>query len=276
VSQPRRTVVVITGATGNIGRKLWRHLEAQGGYELRLLCLNPENDPAVVTADLSRVDPVWTDQFSGADAVLHLAGNPANQAGWDALIAPNIDAVLNVYIAAAQHGVKRVVAASSVWSLYGYRFADMPLIPSLPQLPTNPYGTTKVLGERVGEAFFANYGITGVAFRIGACRRGQNSADHDMTRGDWEQSCWVSDRDVCQGLEKAVTAAYDRFAVLNLTSANAPSRWGLEATRALIGYVPQDGFHVRIKPLNRVKSVVARLIGTALPAALRRAVSPRW
>ena len=146
--------------------------------------------------------------------MIHLAARLGLGTDWDRITGPNIDAVLHVYLAAARHGVPRVIFASSVWAQYGYRHTRDALTPTLPPRPTNPYGIAKLFGERVGQCFFDQHGITGVAFRIGANRRGPvNQADHAMTRGDWEQACWVSDRDLCQGFERAVTAEYDRFAV---------------------------------------------------------------
>ena len=53
---------------------------------------------------------------------------------------------------------------------------------------------------------------------------------------------WISDRDICQGFEKAVLAPDDvRFAVLNLMSDNPGMRWDIETTRQVIGYAPEDG-----------------------------------
>ena len=69
--------VLITGATGNIGRKLRAHLEATGKYPLRLLCLNPGNDPTVHTADLSTFDPAWA-----AEGIVTATGS-SGRAGYE-------------------------------------------------------------------------------------------------------------------------------------------------------------------------------------------------
>jgi NAD+ dependent glucose-6-phosphate dehydrogenase len=272
----RRRTVVLTGATGNIGRKLWRHLEGIG-CEIRPICLNPGGDLAVTTADLSRSDLKWTDRFAGADAVIHLAARLAVGPEWPPIIGANVDAVLQVYLAAARHGVPRVIFASSVWAQYGYRHTRDPLTPSLPPRPTNPYGTAKFFGERVGQCFFDQYGIGGVAFRIGANRPGpENRPDHAMTRGDWEQSCWVSDRDLCQGFARAVTADYQGFAVLNLVSDIAGSRWQWQTTRDVLGYVPEDKHTVCVGPKRRLQSAVARIGRVTIPSFLERRISRNW
>lgn len=271
-----RRRVLVTGATGNIGAKLSRHLDAAGRFELVRLCLNPSREPGVVTADLSVPDAGWTDRLAGVDTVVHLAGNPRNQAGWEGLIAPNIDALLHVYLAALRHRVRRVVFASSVWSLFGYRFTRDRLAPELTACPSNPYGATKLFGERVGQAFYDQHGIEGIAFRIGACQRHDNRPHAGMIRGAWQQGCWLSDRDCCQGLERAIEAPDVGFAVLNLTSEIEGGRWDLSETRRLLGYAPQDQHAVAVRPLRRLQAGAARLAHELAPAALRRLVPASW
>ena len=65
--------ILITGASGNLGRKLSQHLA--GRYALRLLD-RTARQPEVVTADLSVWEPGWVELFQGVDAVVHLAANP--------------------------------------------------------------------------------------------------------------------------------------------------------------------------------------------------------
>jgi nucleoside-diphosphate-sugar epimerase len=47
------------------------------------------------------------------DVVVHLAANAVAHRRWPALIAPNVDAAINVFTASALAKVKRVVYASS-------------------------------------------------------------------------------------------------------------------------------------------------------------------
>ena len=130
---------MITGATGSIGGKLRRHFEQRGGYDLRLLCLNPLGDPAVVTADLSQWDDRWAGSFAGADTVIHLAGEPSPRAAWDSIQRLNVDLLLNVLDAARRHRVRRVVFASSNWVMAGYRHGTERLTTELAPWPVNPY-----------------------------------------------------------------------------------------------------------------------------------------
>ncbi len=74
--------VLITGASGNLGRKL--RAAWQNFYDLVLIdrVADPD-DPDVIVADLSELDEHWITHFHGVDTVIHLAANPNDSASWD-------------------------------------------------------------------------------------------------------------------------------------------------------------------------------------------------
>jgi len=233
------TTVVITGAGGNIGTKLRRHFESLG-WSLRLLDASA-SDPGIGRADLAVWDDAWVQEFRDADAVIHLAADPSPKASWENIVRLNFDLTLNVFEAAARQGARRLVFASSNWAVAGRRFEDWPLTPDTPPYPVNAYGVSKLVGERLGRSYSERWPLSVICFRIGYCQRGENRPGPHMGWGLWGQRMWLSDRDLCQGFEKAVTApASLRFGVLNLMSRNDGMRWDLEPTRAAIGYVPLD------------------------------------
>jgi nucleoside-diphosphate-sugar epimerase len=236
----RNKVVLITGANGNLGRKLRKHLEAQGGYELRLLDLHAAGTPGVVAADLSVYDDTWARHFAGVDAVLHLAAQGSPQIDWPTAQRFNIDLTLNVYDAAARKGAKRMVFASSNWVMAGYRFDDVRLTTDLPPRPLNPYGVSKLMGERAGKSLAEQRHVPFIGLRIGYCQDGENRPGPQMGQGLWGQRMWLSNRDLCHGWERAILAEEVRFAVLNLMSDNPDMPWDIEQTRQVIGYQPQD------------------------------------
>ena len=80
-----------------------------------------------------------------------------------------------------------------------------------------------------------------ICLRIGYCQRGENRPGATMTMGSWGQLMWLSDRDLCQAMERAVLVGDVGFAVLNLMSDNPGMRWDMDATRRVLGYVPRDG-----------------------------------
>jgi uronate dehydrogenase len=246
--------VVITGAAGNLGGKLRRHLE--GRYRLRLLDLDPRGEADILAADLSQWDARWVDQLQGADAVVHLAADPTAQQTWANLIAPNVDATVHLYLAAARAGVKRLVYASSNHVMGGYKDDPVParLTTDMPPRPgaryvvngeqrdSSAYAATKLFGERLGKCYADNHGLSVIAVRIGWGRPGDNRPeDVPADRGDWFRLMWLSNRDFCQLLEGCLTADPDlRFAVVNGMSANTGMRWDINYTRLMVGYEPQD------------------------------------
>ena len=62
-----------------------------------------------------------------------------------------------------------------------------------------------------------------------------------MGWGSWGQAMWLSNRGLCQAMERAVLAEGLGFVVLNLMSDNPGMRWDIETTKQTIGYAPQDG-----------------------------------
>jgi NAD+ dependent glucose-6-phosphate dehydrogenase len=253
-------IVLITGAGGSIGQKVRRHLEALGSFELRLLCLNPNHDPDIVTADLAQYDPEWARQFEGVDAVIHLAGASSMMASWQSVQRLNIDLSLNVFRAFETHGSGRLVFASSNWVLAGYRFESVQLTSELPPWPINPYGYSKLLVERVGRQLAERTGNSFIALRIGYCQHAEgNVPGPHMHNGVWGQQMWLSDRDLCHGMERAVLAQDVPFAILNLMSANPGMRWDIEETRRAIGYRPRDGHCAVSTPAIVEEERMARL-----------------
>jgi uronate dehydrogenase len=269
--------VLITGATGIVGENLRRHLLRRGRYELRLIALDPEGDPDVSYGDLRLYDSAWRGMFEGVDAVVHLASAPVSTTSWDDSLIGNFDIILNVYSAAAEHRVKRVVFASSVWTMYGYRFQDTKCSPTLPANPgVSPYGMLKIFGERVGKAFFDSHGISTVALRIGACGPGDDIPAPHMATSAWDQDCWLSYRDMSNGIERAILAEDISFGFFNLTSRNTSARWSLSETDAAIGYQPLDSRSTRVNFRRRLQGLVARTFFFWVPAFSKRFVAPFW
>ncbi len=242
--------VLVTGACGTLGAKLTEHLRGR----TRLVPLDRTEGEGVHHADLS-VWGDWIRHFEGTDAVVHLAGNPVAYHDWPDLIGPNVDAMLNVYEAAAVHGVRRVVFASSNHVMGGYQ--DGPAVPITETLPPKPglryvadgsdrfsgaYAATKLLGERVGRQYAAAHGLEVVAVRIGWVWRGVNEPNElPVERGEWFRNMWLSDRDFLHLMDCCLSAPLlEPFLVVNGMSANTGMRWDLTTARTLLGYRPQD------------------------------------
>ena len=264
--------VVITGASGSIGRKLRAHM-AGLGWTLRLLDIVA--DAGVETADLREADGTWTVAFAGADAVIHLAGYASALSSWTQA-RENMDMTANVLHAARERQAHRVIFASSHWIMIGYRFAGITVTPDMEPHPLNPYGVSKLVGERMGRDAAAR-GLSFIALRIGWCQQtpGNLPGPH-MSYGSWGQQLWLSDRDVCHGFERAVLAEGVDFAVLNLESDNPGMKWDLEPTKRVIGYAPRDGWTAVVDDDKGRQQEMARR-SRALAADLEQQVMlSRW
>ena len=269
--------VLITGATGNIGRKLRAHLERAGRYRLTLLCLNPQNDPAVITADLSDYHESWAQHFAGVDTVLHFAADPSPVASWGRIQHLNLDLLLNAMAAAQQHGVRRFVFASSNFVVAGYRFSKDPLTSGMEPRPINAYGASKLVGERLGKMFAERYGMSFIAFRIGVCQRANDNRHGPwIPFGLWGQAMWVSDRDLCRAFECAILDQTIRFGVYNLVSNNPGMRWDIENLKRDLGFAPQDGERMRVSLMHRVRAGCAWLRDVGLPTLGAKMAGRRW
>jgi len=232
--------VLITGASGNIGRKLraaWSEI-----YDLVLIDVNADpDDPEVIGADLSVLDDDWITHFHNVDTVVHLAANPSDSATWEELERPNLDALCNVFHAAALAGVERLIFASSNHAMGGYReIPDMPITVDLPPLPDGPYGAAKLMGERLGQSLARAFDITFIALRIGWVQPGENRVE--TLPDEWSRTIWLSNGDLIRLFDCAVEADVgDRsFVVVNGLSNNRGTRWDLTAATDLLGYSPED------------------------------------
>jgi nucleoside-diphosphate-sugar epimerase len=176
---PRR--VVVSGACGNLGRKVIEALAATPWCE-RIIGIDRHDDAATFSAeaqsrltliarDLTQPKAAWRDALAGADAVVHLAArNPAPDARWGEALA-SVDMTANLLLAAAEAGVGRFVFASSNHVMGGYK--DAPLADAMgpgrltAELEPAPgtrwhngismvdsmaYSTSKVMGERLCKA----------------------------------------------------------------------------------------------------------------------------
>lgn len=232
--------ILITGACGNLGRKLRAAWEDY--YDLVLLDIAATpNDPDVIRADLSVLDDDWITHFHNVDTVIHLAAQPSEFSTWEELEKPNLDVLCNVFNAAALAGVERLIFASSNHAMGEYRnLGEMPITIDLPPRPDSPYGATKLMGERLGMSLARAFDLTFIALRLGWIQSGENRPE--TLPDEWARAMWLSNRDLVQLFECAVEADLDDrdFVIVNGMSNNSGMRWDLSLTAELLGYTPED------------------------------------
>ncbi|MFM9367164.1 NAD-dependent epimerase/dehydratase family protein [Streptomyces sp. Da 82-17] len=224
--------VLLTGAAGGLGT-LMRELLPQYGYELRLLDLAPvEGAPDAITADLADRDALRA-AVRGVDAIIHLAGISL-ESTFEKILRANIQGTHNLYEAAREEGVRRIVFASSNHAV-GFtprpRPGD-PLIPvDTPRRPDTYYGLSKAFGEDLAQLYWDLHGLETVSVRIGSCFPEPTSVRM--------LSIWLSPADGARLFHAALTAPSVGHTVVYGSSANTRLWWDLSSARAL-GYEPRD------------------------------------
>ncbi|MGW2616494.1 NAD-dependent epimerase/dehydratase family protein [Streptomyces sp. NPDC001500] len=229
---PAPRTVLLTGAAGGLGT-LMRDLLPAYGYELRLLDLRPvEGEPEAIVADLADKAAV-REAVRGVDAIIHLAGISL-EAPFEKILAANIAGTYNLYEAAHDEGVQRVVFASSNHAV-GFTprpRGEDPLIPvDTPHRPDTFYGLSKSFGEDLAQLYWDKHGLESVSVRIGSC-----FAEPTSVR---MLSVWMSPADGARLLHAALTAENVGHTVVYGSSANTRLWWDLSTARAL-GYEPRD------------------------------------
>ena len=247
-------ILVITGASGNLGGKLVAALR----QEHTLRCLDLKEGENSISADLSSYEDHWSRQFKDADTVLHFAGEPQPTASWTAVQRGNIVATWNVLRAAKDHKVRRVIFASSNQVMAGYRFQNTRITTELPPTPLNPYAVSKLFCEETGRAFSSETGISFIALRIGNIQPGENIPHAGMGLGLWGQQMWLSNPDFVDGVRAAILAPEVPFAIVNLVSNNPGMPWDLAYTQKVLGFLPRDSFAPDLSPGDLAEEEAAR------------------
>ncbi|MFE3523761.1 NAD-dependent epimerase/dehydratase family protein [Streptomyces sp. NPDC059161] len=229
---PAARTVLLTGAAGGLGT-LMRGLLPAYGYELRLLDMLPvPGEPDAITADLAD-RAALREAVRGVDAVLHLAGISL-EASFDKIVRANIEGTYNLYEAAREEGVRRIVFASSNHAV-GFTPRPQgtdPLIPvATAHRPDTFYGLSKAFGEDLAQLYWDKHGLETVSVRIGSC-----FAEPTSVR---MLSIWLSPGDGARLFHAALTAEHVGHTVVYGSSANSRLWWDLSSARAL-GYEPRD------------------------------------
>jgi nucleoside-diphosphate-sugar epimerase len=164
---------LVTGGAGFIGSHLCEEL-ARRGETVRVVDnlstgkrANLAHVPNVelIEGDLADM-AVATRSVRGVDYVLHQAAIPSVPRSVEDPITSNranIDASLNLLVAARDAGVKRVVYAGSS-SAYG-NSPTMPKVETMATAPLSPYALQKLVAEQYCQMFTDLYGLETVTIR---------------------------------------------------------------------------------------------------------------
>lgn len=165
-------VVLVTGATGFLGRFMVEHLAARG-RAVRAAARGdsigwPEGVQGVATGDLS-ADTDWSAALTGVDAVVHCAARAhvLKETVSDPLTefrAVNTAATLALARQAVKAGVRRVVFISSI-GVNGSQTQGRPFRHDDPAQPHSPYAVSKHEAEQGLRAIAAETGLQVVIIR---------------------------------------------------------------------------------------------------------------
>ena len=181
--------VVVTGGSGRLGQFVLRELFTHAHQVSAIDTVKPRECPCpTYVVDINNLEPL-IEQLTKADAVIHLARvrfpytekgfNSATQrwefsdpAGDAARFNANVALTNNVLTAAQAAGVTKVVCGSSL-AIYGLYYPSTDLQPdylpvdeSHPLRPQDAYGLTKLVGEKLCDAFSQKSGMPIASLRF--------------------------------------------------------------------------------------------------------------
>lgn len=260
--------VVVTGSNGLLGRLIVEAWRESGQYDVVGLARQTGQYTDVIS-DTNDLDALVT-TFTGADAIVHLAGSSAVSSSWEAVLESNIIGLRNVFEAARITGVPRVVFASSNHAVGTFETANAPDIWELndprqiddtsEMMPDSLYGVSKAYGEAMARYYVDHHGLEAVCLRIGGCM-GENAPtspvnlwnpERDSEPGIREarmriRAVWLSNRDCVHLFERSIEADV-RWALVYGISDNHRKLWDIDHARKVLGYQPQDSAPREIFP----------------------------
>ena len=166
--------VVITGATGFIGRYLVEELFVQGN-RLTLLGRNIEKlrslfntyDPDLVSLVETEYDNDLGPILEGVDALVHLSGlRWLKDKMLGDYIENNVIPTENLFSASAASGINNIVFMSSI-AVYNPRINFPPFVENVDCFPPTHYGVSKLLCEKIGSYYNSEFGMKIKSLRVG-------------------------------------------------------------------------------------------------------------
>lgn len=224
--------VLLTGASGNLGRHLAAALGAEG-WTLRLTDILPFPDPLPPQATFSRADLRDGVEIlrlaEGCGTILHFGGTSTHRP-FAEVLGPNIEGLYYVYEAARREHA-RVVFASSNHAI-GFHERSETIDDDTQFLPDSYYGLSKAYGELMGRLYWFKHGVPSVALRIGSCFPEPRDARMLVT--------WLSYDDLTRLVIRCVLAKDVGCDVIWGASNNSRMTWWRHDARERIGFTPKD------------------------------------
>lgn len=223
--------LVLTGAAGRLGSYLREPL-AQLADEFTSTDIvedigNLYEGERYVKADLAELDDMMA-VLKGADMVVHM-GAYADEGPFEKLLGPNFVGAYNVWEAAYQNGVKRVIYGSSIHAVGMYPKNEF-IGTDAPHRPDTFYGLAKCFAEDLGRMYWDKRGVESVHMRILSCAQ---------VTGARALGSWLSYDDLIHLVKRCIETPVTGFSVIYGVSDN--DRVPVDNSKAsFIGYRPKD------------------------------------
>ena len=223
--------LVLTGAAGRLGSYLREPLTKLCD---ELVSSDIANDIGQLypgeryqRADLASYDDIHA-LLEGADMVVHF-GAVGDEAPFETILGPNIVGAYNVWEAAFQHGLRRVVYASSIHAV-GMHPKQAFIGIDAPHRPDTFYGLAKCFAEDLGRLYWDKRGLESVHLRILSCAH---------VTSPRALGTWLSYDDLIQLVTRALDAPATGFGIIYGVSDN--DRVPVDNSKAsFLGYRPKD------------------------------------
>lgn len=241
--------VLVTGASGLIGQLTIEYLGDR--YAFSGLSRRPVAGIPHTQADIADQAAV-RNACRGVDMVLHLAAETQDYDDWDKVMASTIGGTLNVYRAAQEAGVWRVVFMSTGSTMCGYEWFEgspygmlarneldrLPLDVKMldyadPPRPDSFYAVGKLFGENTGRLFSDRYGMSVLCIRLGAVLPSDRPELIRHFPG------YLSQADAVQMIDKCLSAPRSlKFGIFDAISENS-RRWrDTTPAKQILGWRP--------------------------------------
>jgi uronate dehydrogenase len=223
--------LVLTGAAGRLGSYLREPLSKMC-EELISTDIAEDIGTMYPNERFAQADIAVYDQIAplleGADMVVHF-GAIVDEKPFEELLGPNFVGSYNIWEAAYQHGLKRVVYASSIHAVGMHKKADFIGIDA-PHKPDTFYGLAKCFSEDLASMYWDKRGLEAACLRILSCAQVNNPR---------ALGSWLSYDDLIQLVTRAIDTPSVGFSVVYGVSNNdrAPVD---NAKASFLGYRPKD------------------------------------
>ncbi len=224
--------IVLTGAAGNLGGYLRKSLSEMADS---LVSTDLADDigalypgESYVKADLADLSAMVA-LLNGADMVVHF-GAIGDEAPFDAILSANMIGAYNVWEAAHQNRVRRVVYASSIHAVGMHRKNDF-IGTNVAHRPDTFYGLAKCFAEDLASLYWEKRGVESVCMRILSCTPKVNNAR--------ALGSWLSYDDLAHLVERSIDTPATGFSIVYGVSNN--DRATVDNSGAtFLGYRPRD------------------------------------